>query len=653
MAAIDVISHRKSRERACMVVLANRQAPVVEAAGIPKSRTLLGFYVHGLRTVFREPGRPFGVAIFLVASALHSFGHAALALAAARCAVILAGSMGLPTGARQAGQELSSHGIRTALLFGSVGLVAALAKAIGGVVAAHGQATLANRVGGTLRLEVLDAWFADYRLRRPRQADHGRGPSTLPTTNSNAADAGTIPLRTAARGVSALTARVTDVETGLAQGLLGGGRALAQLLPILVALIWISPKLALVAFVVLAPFAWILSSSRRAWRHANRAAARDSEELLEAVDEAVRHADLWVSYSAETKARTAVSKLGESLGRRAAKIHATSAAMSGGNEVLAAVALCAALGAAQAGWLGDVGGGGRLLAFTVCFFLAYRPIRDLTESRLAWSRAVLAFGDLSETGGTDAETSLGYRAGHSRDDATPWPLVDLHVDGLVLRHGMDVPITFVVPAGELVVVVGATGEGKTTLLRTLLGLEPQVAGELRYGDARLTAVPPGLVHRPFAWVPQDSGLLADTLEVNVRLGSSVADVDAIDVRGTLRGLGAGADALAVATLGRRLGPSGVVVSGGERQWVALARALATSQPVLLLDEPTSGLDAESQAVVLAAIAKLRGKRSVVFVTHRPEPLALASIIVRFEDDTVRVEDGPARRRQPGASVADT
>ncbi len=204
-----------------------------------------------------------------------------------------------------------------------------------------------------------------------------------------------------------------------------------------------SPRLATASFAVLTPFSLLLSSSRRAWRRAHAAVARDGEDLLEAADEAVRHADLWVSYSAEAKARTAVAELGETLGQRAAHIEASSAAMSGGNEVLAAIALVIALAVAQAGWLGDVGGGGRLLAFTVCFFLAYRPIRDLTEARLAWSRAATAFADLGICRiGSDRIIGTVDKA-LTRPDESPtcrtWPLEDLRVEGLVLPHGTGRP----------------------------------------------------------------------------------------------------------------------------------------------------------------------------------------------------------------------
>jgi ABC-type bacteriocin/lantibiotic exporter with double-glycine peptidase domain len=113
-----------------------------------------------------------------------------------------------------------------------------------------------------------------------------------------------------------------------------------------------------------------------------------------------------------------------------------------------------------------------------------------------------------------------------------------------------------------------------------------------------------------------------------------------DVRRVLHLLGA--EPMMDATGDRKLGPFGVAVSGGERQWIALARALSTRQPVLLLDEPTSGLDAQSQGAVLDALASLRGVRSVILVTHRTEPLALADVIVRLEGDVVEVRDGPMR-----------
>ena len=107
----------------------------------------------------------------------------------------------------------------------------------------------------------------------------------------------------------------------------------------------------------------------------------------------------------------------------------------------------------------------------------------------------------------------------------------------------------------------------------------------------------------------------------MRLGFATADAHTVLADLGATSLAALADA--------PVGAGGRVLSGGERQWVALARALASQQPVLLLDEPTSGLDAEAQDQVLAAIALLRGRRTVLLVTHRQEPLRIADRVLQL------------------------
>jgi ABC-type multidrug transport system fused ATPase/permease subunit len=148
-----------------------------------------------------------------------------------------------------------------------------------------------------------------------------------------------------------------------------------------------------------------------------------------------------------------------------------------------------------------------------------------------------------------------------------------------------------------------------------------------YDGRSLRDAPAGPSARPFAWVPQDAPVLADSLAANVGLGSAGVDVEEALAR-------VGAASLAHALGDARLGAGGRPVSGGERQWIAIARAIATAQPVLVLDEPTSGLDAAASELVLEAIRRLRGKRTVLLVTHRPDPLVLADVVVRLGEGSV-------------------
>ena len=181
-----------------------------------------------------------------------------------------------------------------------------------------------------------------------------------------------------------------------------------------------------------------------------------------------------------------------------------------------------------------------------------------------------------------------------------------------------------IEAGTIVVIRGATGIGKTTLLRTLLGFAKTRAGVVRWNGKR-----------PFAWVPQDAPIVRGTLAENVALGGDANVRDAMEAIGAV--------ALYEKLGDAQLGVGGRALSGGEKQQVAIARALATNKPVLLLDEPTSGLDDRAQAAVLAAIEKLRGKRTVILVTHRPEPCAIADEVITFDEASEeRVADLRAR-----------
>jgi ABC-type transport system involved in cytochrome bd biosynthesis fused ATPase/permease subunit len=262
-----------------------------------------------------------------------------------------------------------------------------------------------------------------------------------------------------------------------------------------------------------------------------------------------------------------------------------------------------------------------LVPLLVAFFLAYRPVRELAEARLAWTRAETAYEALP----LGASDPLALQPG-APSPRRSWPLGELEIVDLTLTGSGIAPLSLRVAPGEIVAIAGRTGAGKTSLLRALLGLDP-VDGTVTYDGIALTAAKTGPDARPFTWVPQEAPLLSGSLAENVDLGAAAGEGSGAVA--ALARIGAGH--LAAALGEARLGAGGRALSGGERQWVALARAVATAQPVLLLDEPTSGLDARSQDQVLEAIARLRGARTVLLVTHRSEPLKIADRVVRVGD----------------------
>jgi ATP-binding cassette subfamily B protein len=210
-------------------------------------------------------------------------------------------------------------------------------------------------------------------------------------------------------------------------------------------------------------------------------------------------------------------------------------------------------------------------------------------------------------------------------------------DRQVLRE-----VSFHVPAGSTLAVVGASGAGKTTLGRLLLRDLDPTAGRVLLEGRPLRKLPLGQLRRTTARVAQDVVLLSGTVRENVELAAAglPPDVRARRV----------AEAIAMAQvdevadrlddgLDSEVGERGRLLSGGQRQRVALARALVADARLLLLDEATSALDAENEALITNVLRAEHGRRTMVVIAHRLSTVAHADQVLVLDGGRV-VEFGP-------------
>jgi iron complex transport system ATP-binding protein len=204
-------------------------------------------------------------------------------------------------------------------------------------------------------------------------------------------------------------------------------------------------------------------------------------------------------------------------------------------------------------------------------------------------------------------------------------------------------VTFALAPGETLAVLGGNGAGKTTLFRTLLGLLSAQAGSVTIDGESIAKLAPDERARRVAYVPQQHvpSFGFTVLEVvlmgrapHLRTFDSPGRADHAAARAALASLGI--DALG----NRRI----TEVSGGERQLVVLARALAQQAPLLVLDEPTASLDFGNRARVLAEIGRLRARgMTILFSTHEPDQaLAHADRALLLADGSVLALDTAAR-----------
>jgi ATP-binding cassette subfamily C protein len=186
-------------------------------------------------------------------------------------------------------------------------------------------------------------------------------------------------------------------------------------------------------------------------------------------------------------------------------------------------------------------------------------------------------------------------------------------------------VSFTIPAGRTTAFVGASGAGKSTLADLLIGLLRPASGSIRIDDRALSPDDTAAWRRSIGYVPQDSFLLHDTVRANLLWAKPDATEDEMwealeraAAAGFLRARGEGLDTI--------VGDRGVRVSGGERQRLALARALLVKPALLVLDEATSALDSHNEEQILTAVRGLTGTVTTVIVTHRLSAIRRADMI---------------------------
>ena len=190
-----------------------------------------------------------------------------------------------------------------------------------------------------------------------------------------------------------------------------------------------------------------------------------------------------------------------------------------------------------------------------------------------------------------------------------------------------------IPAGSFTAVIGSSGAGKTTMVDLATGLLRPQQGEVFIDEVPLEQVDIRFWRRQIGYVPQDTMLLHDSILANITLGDPGLSED--DARDALRAAGAWDFVAATpAALHTVVGERGSKLSGGQRQRIAIARALAHRSTLLILDEATSALDPESEQAICATLKALRGRISILAISHQPA-------IVEFADQVCHLQNGNA------------
>ena len=305
----------------------------------------------------------------------------------------------------------------------------------------------------------------------------------------------------------------------------------------------------------------------------------------------------------------------------------------------ALIGLLTALGtAAVIGLAGRQALAGRLTAGDVVLLVAYvtmlyKPLETLAYTAVtlqaagAGGRRVLALLDAvpDVADAPDAAPLPSPARGHIRFERV----------GFAYRNGTPAlhDVSLELQPGETLAVVGASGAGKSTLASLLVRFYDPTVGRITLDGRDLRAVTLASLRRSVALVLQEPVLFGASVRENIAYGRPGA-TDA-DVVAAARAAGAHEFITALPDgYDARIGERGVLLSGGQRQRLAIARAFVKDAPVLILDEPTSALDAESEAALLAALARLMRGRTTLIIAHRLSTIRNARRIAVLQEGAV-------------------
>lgn len=394
----------------------------------------------------------------------------------------------------------------------------------------------------------------------------------------------------------------------------------------------------------------------RRLRHQARARAEEAGEMTSTIAERLAAMKLIRTSGAEALETSRFRELANRYRARVARTQRLATLSSPVSEIFGGMLLVALIAVGASPTL--LGGGALspegLLVFIVAALRVMAPLKALTQFPSQMSIALAGADRVFEILDLPAvEPVIDDLPAARFEKAITFEAVGFayRAEPLVLQD-----ISFTLPRGKTVALVGASGAGKTTLAELLPRLREPVAGCILIDGSPISEVSRSSLRSLLGFVGQETVLLNDTVRANIaygRPGALQADIEAAARAANAHAFISQLPEGYLTMLGER----GTRLSGGQRQRVAIARALLRDPPILILDEATSALDSESERLVQDALLRLMRDRTVLVIAHRlatvrhaDEILVLdhGRIVERGSHDALMAAGGVYRRLARGS-----
>ena len=429
-----------------------------------------------------------------------------------------------------------------------------------------------------------------------------------------------------------LTSDIDAVESFIGSALLGILFDGLTIVGMVIVMFYLDARFALIGLSV-APFlfAMIYGFTRRIKR-ASRDVKRKQSELASVAQESISSARVVKAYTGEDFEEQRLDRESQAIVDLSLRVRSLKARLGPQVDVLVAVGTCIVL------WFGvrlvlvNALTAGALLVFVLYLGKMYKPMKDLSKMSDTLSMAAVSFERVGELLSTESEV-------RERPDAKRAPRFKGRIEFSHVTFGYGPErlvledIDLVVEAGQHVALVGHTGAGKSTLIGLIPRLYDIARGEITIDGQDIRRFTLASLRSQISFVLQDALLFRATVAQNIAYGrpgathreilraARLANVDEF-----IRRLPEGYDSV--------LGERGQTLSTGQRQRIAIARAIIRDAPILLLDEPSAALDAESEAAVFDGLSRLMTGRTSITIAHSRATVERADLIFVLEGGVI-------------------
>ncbi len=436
--------------------------------------------------------------------------------------------------------------------------------------------------------------------------------------------------------VSRFISDATVLRVSVIDSLLGFARYSFTIIALVAVMIYQDWKLSIASLIVFPIVAGVVGKLGKKLRHVARDAQTKTGDLSSILSQSFQGIKHIKSYVAEDFESTRVSSVIDQICKLTCKTFRVSALSTPLSETLSGVAIVTIVVYGGYQVLAGVSTAGKLFSFITALLLAFDPMKHLAKLAstiqigLAAAERLFALMDI-DINIKDKENAVALDSKVSSiklDNVTFF----YNSEKQALRN-----VSFEVPAGKTVALVGASGSGKSTILKLIPRFYDVTAGAILVNNIDIRDLTQESLRKNIALVSQEVAIFNDTIKDNIAYGRRDATDDEVIEAAKLAAahefimeLPQEYDTL--------VGENGVTLSGGQRQRISIARAMLKNSPILLLDEATSALDTTSERLVQEALDKLQKGRTTIVVAHRLSTIINSDVIYVMDNGEI-VESG--------------